>query len=211
MTLMPFHIYRGFAKDWPALHNWTPDYFIERIGAASPVEIMAGRNGDPDYEPGMDKHKMRVPLKYYLDVCQREVTNDKYMVANNFFWNQYGTKIIQDILPPLPRAMFWMGPCGTVTPLHRDPVDVLHVQIVGQKRWRLIAPHEGELDTLYAPNGIHSAVDIENYNESKYPRFMHAPGWDEVTLNPGDAIFTPTGWWHHVRGLTPTISLGFAD
>ncbi|WP_437764939.1 cupin-like domain-containing protein [Sorangium sp. So ce281] len=30
----------------------------------------------------------------------------------------------------------------------------------------------------------------------------------DVVLDPGEALFIPVGWWHHVRALDAGISLG---
>ena len=28
-----------------------------------------------------------------------------------------------------------------------------------------------------------------------------------MTLNPGDVLFIPIGWWHHVRSLDVSVTL----
>lgn len=204
---MSFRVYRGFAKDWPALHRWTPDYLRSRIGNEL-IEVMAGRAQDPRFEPNMNQHKQQMRFNLFLGICEKGVGNDVYMVANNNFWDKFGHFLTADINPPLRRAMFWMGPKGTVTPLHRDPVDVLHVQIVGMKRWRVIAP--GEEANVYISNGIHSDVDVEKPDLKKFPLFKGVPA-DDAMVGPGDAVFVPRGWFHHVRAMTHSISIGFAD
>ena len=30
-----------------------------------------------------------------------------------------------------------------------------------------------------------------------------------AVVGPGEVLFIPKGWWHHVRSLTPSISLSF--
>lgn len=99
---------------------------------------------------------------------------------------------------------FWMGPAGTVTPLHHDLTNNLMIQIRGRKRVKLIAPEY--LPYVYNHLHCHSRVDPENVDEERYPLFQNVHVTD-VTIGPGDILFFPVGWWHHVRGLDPTITV----
>ncbi len=33
----------------------------------------------------------------------------------------------------------------------------------------------------------------------------------EVVLAPGEMLFIPVGWWHHVRALSLSINLAFTN
>jgi len=129
-------------------------------------------------------------------------------------------------------TMLWMGPRHTVSPLHFDPLDNLLMQVVGWKRVLLFPPdklHESgdvEEDSKqnnqilgsneqptwhYAgTNGNQyntSAVDIENPNHKEFPNFKElAPIPYECVLGPGDALYIPKRWWHHVRSLEMSVS-----
>eukprot|EP00581_Thalassiosira_minuscula_P000872 CAMPEP_0183743986 /NCGR_PEP_ID=MMETSP0737-20130205/65502_1 /TAXON_ID=385413 /ORGANISM="Thalassiosira miniscula, Strain CCMP1093" /LENGTH=458 /DNA_ID=CAMNT_0025979621 /DNA_START=80 /DNA_END=1456 /DNA_ORIENTATION=- len=129
-------------------------------------------------------------------------------------------------------TMLWMGPRHTVSPLHFDPLDNLLMQVVGWKRVLLFPPdklHESgdvEEDSQqnnqllgsneqptwhYAgTNGNQyntSAVDIENPNHKEFPNFKElAPIPYECVLGPGDALYIPKRWWHHVRSLEMSVS-----
>jgi len=65
------------------------------------------------------------------------------------------------------------------------------------------------MDNLYpgpidlAPGGQSiSLVDFHEPNFEKYPKFHQAIQVAQVAeLEPGDAIFIPSMWWHHVESL----------
>ncbi len=47
-------------------------------------------------------------------------------------------------------------------------------------------------------------VDFERPDFDRHPRFREALAHARsAVLGPGDAIFIPSMWWHHVRSLEP--------
>ena len=47
-------------------------------------------------------------------------------------------------------------------------------------------------------------VSLRNPDLARYPRFAEALAPSQsAELEPGDALFIPYGWWHHVESLTP--------
>lgn len=114
-------------------------------------------------------------------------------------------------LPPDQRAefeehcpRFWavfIGPAGTVTTLHRDFGNTHSwlAQIEGRKRALLFSPDD-------APRLYDGAVDPERPDLTRFPEFAQAVAW-EGEFGPGELLLTPGGWWHHVRGLTTSITV----
>ncbi len=95
-------------------------------------------------------------------------------------------------------ANLWMGPRGTLTPLHHDTTHVYFCQLAGRKRYDLIAPWEA--DALCAPivDTCDSQYDPDGDGRARVHR---------VDLEPGEALFIPVGWWHRVSAVTPSISV----
>lgn len=54
-----------------------------------------------------------------------------------------------------------------------------------------------------------SAVDVEAPDLARFPLFAHAQGAAQVLLAPGEMLFLPAGHFHHVRALTPSVSVNF--
>jgi hypothetical protein len=47
-------------------------------------------------------------------------------------------------------------------------------------------------------------VSLRNPDLERFPRFAAALAASQsAELGPGDALFIPFGWWHHVESLTP--------
>jgi hypothetical protein len=105
------------------------------------------------------------------------------------------------------KAKVWLGPAGTVTPLHCDFTDNLFAQIWGRKRLRLFPPHHAPfLYTRQANPRLHgSSFDPEAPDYERYPLASRAR---EVVceVKAGEMLFIPSGWFHHVRSLELSLS-----
>jgi ribosomal protein L16 Arg81 hydroxylase len=104
----------------------------------------------------------------------------------------------------------WIGPPGTVTPLHTDPHHNLLCQVAGVKRICLYAP--SETPNLYPfKAGLttnSSRIDVRAPDLDRYPRFAGAKGL-ECCLKEGLVLYIPPGWWHHVEAMTASVSVSF--
>lgn len=106
----------------------------------------------------------------------------------------------------------WIGPKGTLTPLHRDDTDNLFAQVWGQKTFTLAAPHHREALGTWstAPQGGLDGCDF-NPDAPDYQRFPHARDvtFMRVTLEAGDLLFLPEGWFHQVESVSTSLSVNF--
>lgn len=106
----------------------------------------------------------------------------------------------------------WIGPKGTLTPLHRDDTDNLFAQVWGEKTFTLAAPHHREALGTWstAPQGGLDGCDF-NPDAPDYQRFPHARDvtFMRVTLGAGDLLFLPEGWFHQVESVSTSLSVNF--
>jgi ribosomal protein L16 Arg81 hydroxylase len=199
---------------WPAITRWSPEYLAETLAEAE-VEVMADREGDEDYEVNANRHRTRMPFdEYVAKVLATEWGNDLYLVANNKLLESDVARPLWDdfrldpryLVPDSKRKLtfLWFGPAGTVTKLHHDLMNILFHQIDGWKQFILISPLETH--SLSNMVGVYSDVDPQAPNLTRFPRY-EAVRPLQVSVGPGDALFVPVGWWHHVTALETSISV----
>lgn len=119
--------------------------------------------------------------------------------GNDLALGEYGVRA-----PP----SIWIGNRTTAS-CHYDALNNIAVCAVGRRRFTLFAPDQ--IANLYpgplapTPGGqAVSLVDFEQPDFDRHPRFADAIGQARsAVLEPGDAIFIPSLWWHHVQGLAP--------
>jgi hypothetical protein len=107
-----------------------------------------------------------------------------------------------------PIRSLWIG-TPTRIAAHNDTPDNLACCVAGRRRFTLFPPGQfrnlylGPIDNTPAGRAV-SMVDFHAPDTAAHPRFADALAHAQVAdLEPGDALFIPSMWWHHVEGLSP--------
>lgn len=199
---LPFLI-TGLVGRWP-LSSLTPQTLRERFSDLQ-VRARVGDYINTAFAP--DRAMQDMSMLEYLDLVATG-TQDLPPYLGNLeirelnsmcHWPAYFKKMG----PP----RFWLGPAGTVTPLHCDYDDNIFAQIWGTKRIFLAPPHHDEFLYPNEANAIlfGSPFDPEAPDYEKFPLARQAC-LVEVIVNPGDLLYVPAGWYHQVRSLTFSLS-----
>jgi Cupin-like domain len=195
---------------WPAIHKWSFEFFRD-LGARQTVlleegNVMQERTGFrkqsfSDFISQLMTEESGTGRKAYLSVFRifdafPELQNDvDFSILNQF-------KVKHS-------ASGWIGPAGTVTGYHIDWGDNILAQISGRKCVHLASPHESSYmypGQKFDQGTTISEVDMDTYDRNRFPLFEKVQH-SQVILHPGQMIFIPRGWWHHVRSLDRSISV----
>ncbi len=210
-------IVTGMFDSWPARKLWNFDYFRARCGRAE-VEVQFGREADTNYEINQPQLKRVMRFGEYVELVERAgVTNDFYMTANNASRNRTALAALWADAPsigeyldaaPADAGFFWFGPAGTKTPFHHDLTNNLMAQVMGRKRILLVPL----TDTAHMYNHLHcySQVDGGAIDVERFPSFERARVI-ECTLEPGELLFVPIGWWHYVEALDASVTMTYTN
>lgn len=107
-----------------------------------------------------------------------------------------------------PLASIWIGGPTTAS-CHYDAPNNIACCVVGKRSFTLFPPEQ--IHNLYpgpfepTPGGqAISMVDFRDPDFKKHPRFKDAMEAARIVeMNPGDALYLPPMWWHHVEALSP--------
>ena len=111
-----------------------------------------------------------------------------------------------DLLPRSVAGRMWICNRSSVA-THGDDLENLACMAAGRRRFTLFPPDQ--IGNLYmgpfqpTPGGTPiSMVHVTAPDTDRYPRFATAldSAWEAV-LEPGDALYLPYQWYHHVEGL----------
>jgi hypothetical protein len=218
-------VLRGLVADWPAVAaaRQSPralgDY-IRRFDRGGPAEMIVAPpaiKGRMFYGPdmvGLNFERGNQPFGAALDRIFAHLDDPDpptlYMgsspVRENFpgFAEENRMALLNDAAAP----RIWIGNAVTVT-THFDASDNLACVVGGRRRFTLFPPDQlanlyvGPLEFTPAGPPV-SMVSLEEPDFARYPRFHEALAAARVAeLEPGDALFIPYMWWHHIQSLSP--------
>lgn len=206
-------IIQDVADTWPALEKWDLDFLRHGFGTET-VTFQQGRSA-ADHRDSFIDHSQDAPLADYIDLVERAgPTNQYYLIAHDRLLDRPSFRpLLDDVVfdaryfDPVDtkgRVFFWLGPAGTTTPMHRDLGNVYFIQIRGRKTVKLIPSKQ--MHKVYNELGYHSDVDFDDFSLEAYPLLKDVHLMEE-TIQPGEMLFIPLGWWHHVKALDVSITL----
>jgi hypothetical protein len=203
---LPFLI-TGLVERWP-LAALTPQDLRERFGDA-PVRARVGDYVGTAFAP--DRAMRDMTMREYLDLTDLGaaagdslppyVGNLELRALNALcHWPGWFDKMG----PP----RFWLGPAGTVTPLHCDYDDNIFAQVWGRKRITLVPPHHDAFLYVREANPVlfGSPFDPEAPDFGRYPLARQAC-LIECIVESGELLYVPAGWYHQVRALNFSLSV----
>lgn len=214
-------ILRGLVADWPAVTAGLAGAlaltaYLKPMDAGLPGPVMetpasaAGRFG---YAPGLAEFaftKRQRPVSETLDRIERASGRaDGPVTAIQMLpiASHLRGFVAANAMPLLPgvEPLLWLG--GPVrTQIHNDRDHNLACVIAGRRRFLLFPPEQvGNLyiGPLETPPPL-SLVNPEAPDVDRFPRFAEALNHAQVAeLAPGDALFLPRLWWHHVTSRDP--------
>ncbi|WP_181160174.1 cupin-like domain-containing protein [Sandaracinobacter neustonicus] len=213
-TLTPV-VLTGLTDQWPG-RQWTLDSLAAKVGNPE-IEVQTGREADADFELNSIAHKQRMRWHDILArLADDPETNDFYVTANNSGLNRKALDPLWRDVGDLPGYLgkshlgdgfFWMGPKGTVTPWHHDLTQNLLVNMVGVKRVAMVSPAETHRmrNHKHCFSRFGTDATLAAVPEAERPRVQ------TVEIGPGEILFIPVGWWHHVTGLSLSIGMSFTN
>lgn len=219
----PF-VVRGVAAHWPLVQAGLAGADAARALLAAdarnrpfPANIgAAGGDGRFFYDDAMamNFHMVNAPLPELLDAMAGAAAAPEapaiYLssIDIDHYFNALGETNRLDLGHRQPLASIWIG-TRTCIAAHNDVPANVAVCAVGRRRFTLFPPEQfanlylGPLENTPAGRPV-SMVDVRTPDLERFPRFAEALGHAQVAeLAPGDAIFIPSLWWHHVEGLAP--------
>jgi hypothetical protein len=219
-------VLRGLVRDWPAVRagRASPEEaaaYLQRFDRGAPLECFVGPpeiRGRFFYAPDLagfnfERQRTRLAdiLRFLLATAGDAQARAVYVgstpapeIAPGF--DAENAMPLVEGREAVPRL--WIGNASVVA-AHFDESDNIACVVAGRRRFTLFPPDQvanlyvGPLDFTMAGQPA-SMVPLDAPDFDRFPRFREALAAARTAeLEPGDAIYIPTLWWHHVEAPGP--------
>ncbi|MEA2073306.1 MAG: cupin-like domain-containing protein [Campylobacterota bacterium] len=205
-------VMKNLTKEWRARKKWSLEYF-EELGSDVEVKLYDSKpSSDDKLQHAAEK---TLPLKEYFNLLRSgekdlrmfffQILKEIPALQRDFNYPDLGVKFFKK-LP----VMFLAGE-GAKVQMHYDIdyADIILCHFGAKKRVVMFSPEQTKY--MYHVPFSYSAlfdVDFANPDYKKYPALARLKGF-ETTLEHGDALYIPPGWWHNVEyeGISYSLAL----
>jgi len=197
-------------EDWPAFSKWNLDYMAEVAGHKT-VPLFDDRPISAAKK--FNEAHTTMKMSEYIDLLKKEPTRYRIFLwnifkevpelQNDFDYPDLGLKFLKGL------PMLFFGGQNSYTFMHYDIdlANIFHFHFHGKKEVLLF----DQKQTKYLYKVPHSLISREDIDFSKpdlvkWPALKNAVGF-KATLNHGELLFMPEGYWHYMKYITPGFSM----
>lgn len=216
-------VMRGLVAEWPAVHRAKESSdsltrYLHEFDNGRAVDAMRmppsarGRIFYNDDMSGFNYTREKVSISAALERMAKHARFDKppaLVLQSTPIAECLPAFVAKHAMPLLDESIaprIWLGN-AVITPAHFDESSNVACVVSGKRRFTLFPPEQvanlyiGPIG--YAPTGTPiSLVEFANPDFARFPKFREALAAAQVSeLEPGDAIYIPPLWWHHVESL----------
>jgi hypothetical protein len=217
-------VMRGLAESWPLVaggmsSNNEVRQYLKDFAVDVPVHAFIGQpsiDGRIFYKDDLSDtnfDQIQTRLDWVLEQLQQHEADELpptiYMgsTALDYCVPGLSEKNRLDLPGITPSVRIWIGNRNRVA-AHYDALENIACVCAGKRRFTLFPPEQienlyiGPLDFTPAGQAV-SLVDLKQPDFDRFPRFAKAlEHAQSAVLEPGDALYVPSMWWHHVESLS---------
>jgi lysine-specific demethylase 8 len=207
-------VFRGAAKDWPAVQKWDKSFFRSHY-ENTPVTIIDN--------PGLVDNEKENTFRHttfgeYFDEVEKDPDiylrfsrvldhNPVLLKDLNLDWlQQFRRKFSIGGLTYL-----FIGEENSKTSMHAGQSQTIFIGVKGRKKWTICAPNERFFLDPCAERLLYyytNAVPNNDHPNVGYDLVPYIKKY-EFVLEEGDVLWLPSFFWHFVENLTPTIGVAY--
>lgn len=226
----PVILTNTFVTQWKALERWSSDEYLRskpelsRMESTMVVEECQMKPSNPTNALARDG-LVNAPENFYSLNATSSTFFSRFNEPNeDSYWYWYGkveNSLKADVEPSeglwvdaLDLEQFglymWLSGPDIGPWWHYDQDHNFYVQVAGKKRFVLIPPWETSHMHPYPqihPRNHKAQVDFDHPNLTATPNYASVQEAYLAELEPGEVLYIPPYWWHHVRSHVRSVSL----
>jgi hypothetical protein len=216
---------KGLVSHWPAVQAGLQGdeaiaAYLKGMDNGNPASVLEAHNtikGRFAYGPDMSDfnfHRRLKPVSAGINqiLAAEAHPNPPYIYIQSTETSQHLPRFQAEnpcpVLPPSIAPRIWISN-ATRAQTHNDNDHNIACVVAGRRRFTLFPPEQvtnlyiGPMDHTPSGRAI-SLASLEEPDFERFPKFAEALKTATVAeLEPGDALYVPKYWWHHVQSLTP--------